>query len=85
MNKSPTSPLPALAPTATYAEAYATLAAIAERLRSTGTTATIDTLASDLREARAAHAVCRDRLAAIRREIDAEITAVRADETTAVA
>lgn len=73
----------ALKPTATYAEAYAVLSGIAERLRATGSTASIDRLAADLRTARAAHAVCRDRLAAIRREIDQEVAAAQADEATA--
>ena len=72
-----------LKPTATYAEAYATLSAIAERLRATGSTAGIDRLAADLRAARAAHAVCRDRLAAIRAEIDLEVAAAQTDGAVA--
>ena len=71
-----------LQPTASYAEAYAVLSGIAERLRATGATANIDRLAADLRAARAAHAVCRDRLAAIRREIDVEVAAAQADGVT---
>ncbi|MDX7952943.1 hypothetical protein P7D22_17400 [Lichenihabitans sp. Uapishka_5] len=69
--------------TATYAEAYATLSSIAERLRATGSTASIDRLAADLRAARSAHAVCRDRLAAIRAEIDQEVAAAQVDEAVA--
>ena len=61
------------APAATYASAYAALAAIAERLRGGGTASTIDTLAEDVR-ARHHYGVCRSRLAAIRAEIDAELT-----------
>ena len=71
-----------LPPTASYAEAYAVLSGIAERLRVTGSTANIDRLAADLRTARAAHAVCRDRLAAIRREIDVEVAAAQAEGVT---
>lgn len=63
-------------PAATYASAYAALAAIAERLRGAGTASTIDTLAEDVRTARYNYEVCRSRLAAIRAEIDAELTAV---------
>ncbi len=63
------------APAATYAAAYAALAAIAERLRGAGTAATIDTLAEDVRAARRHYDVCRSRLAAIRAEIDAELDA----------
>ena len=65
--------------TATYAEAYAQLNAIAERLR-TGTAASVDTLVEDVRAARRAHAVCRDRLAAVRAEIDVEIAAASGED-----
>ncbi len=60
-------------PVTTYAAAYAALAAIAERLKGAGTAASIDTLAEDVRAARAAYAACRTRLDAIRAEIDAEL------------
>ena len=62
-----------LLPTATYAEAYARLSAIADRLRGSGGAADVDTLAQDIREARAAHAVCRSRLEAVREQIEAEL------------
>ena len=39
-------------PTVTYAAAYATLASIAERLKGPCTAASLDTLASDVYEAR---------------------------------
>ena len=74
--KPPAPPTPtAVAPpsTASYAGAYAQLAAIAERLKTAGTATSIDTLVQDVRAARTAHAVCRDRLAAVRAEIDAEL------------
>ena len=67
------------APTATYADAYARLARLAEKLKGNGVaTASIDSLVDDVRAARAAHAQCRERLAAIRAEIDAEIAAAEA-------
>ncbi len=70
------------APANTYAAAYATLGAIADRLKGASTAATIDTLAEDVRAARQAYAVCRSRLDAIRAEIDQEIAAVEADAET---
>ena len=69
-----------LTPTLTYAAAYAKLAAIAERLRATGSAASIDTLVDDTREARSLHAICRDRIDAVRREFDAEMAGVAPDE-----
>ena len=60
-------------PTVTYAAAYATLASIAERLKGPGTAASLDTLASDVYEARRCYQEARDRLDAIRIEIDAEL------------
>ena len=60
-------------PTVTYAAAYATLASIAERLKGAGTAASLDTLASDVSEARKCYQGARDRLDAIRAEIDAEL------------
>ena len=64
----------AVEPTSTYAAAYAELAEIVERLRGNGSTS-IDSLVDSVRRARAAHGVCRARLAAVRAEIDAEIAA----------
>ncbi|MDX7953468.1 hypothetical protein P7D22_20085 [Lichenihabitans sp. Uapishka_5] len=58
--------------TATYAEAYAKLAAIAAKLKAPVAATSIDTLAQDVRDARAAHAICKSRLAAIRGEIENE-------------
>ena len=69
---------PRLLRTATYAEAYAKLSAIAERLKGAGS-ADIDTLAREVREARAAHAVCRARLDAVRAEIEAELAGSAGD------
>lgn len=68
------------ASTDTYAASYAKLAAIAERLRAGGGATSVDTLVEDVRAARAAHDVCRARLAAVRREIDAEVAAAEGDE-----
>ena len=59
--------------TVTYAAAYATLASIAERLKGAGTAASLDTLASDVSEARKCYQAARSRLDAIRSEIDAEL------------
>ena len=71
-----------LEPTASYATAYANLTAIAERLKGAGTAVSIDTLVQDVRAARMAHAVCRDRLAAVRAEVDAELALAEPSETT---
>ena len=68
------------AATDTYAASYAKLSAIAERLRSGGSATSVDTLVEDVRAARAAHDVCRARLDAVRREIDAEVAATEAVE-----
>lgn len=62
----------------TYASAYARLTAIAERLKAAASAATVDTLVDDLRAARAAYAVCKDRLDNIRREVDLEVEAADA-------
>lgn len=67
------------AATETYAGAYARLNAIAERLKSAGAATGIDTLADDVRAARAAYATCARRLAAVRAEIDAELAAAAAE------
>ena len=71
--KTITTPAITLKPTDTYAAAYATLASIAERLKGPGTAASLDTLASDVSEARRCYQNARDRLDAIRIEIDAEL------------
>jgi exonuclease VII small subunit len=55
-----------------YAENYAILKGIAEKLRNAGP-ANIDTLIEDFRRARTAYGFCRERLDAIRDEIEAEI------------
>jgi hypothetical protein len=69
-----------LAPTATYAAAYARLAEIAGRLRGPASAMSIDSLAADVRAAREAHDACRARLSAIRAEIEAEVAAIEADQ-----
>ena len=56
----------------TYAEAYGTLKAIAERFRNGGP-ADIDGLVEAFRTAREAYNVCRERLEQIRREIEQEL------------
>ena len=79
----PASAAGAPAATETYAAAYARLAAIAERLRAGGAATSVDTLVEDVRAARAAYELCRNRLDAVRREIDAEVAAadtVEADQ-----
>ena len=73
--KTTTTTATAAKPAISYAAAYATLAAIADRLKGAGTAAGIDTLAEDVRAARLAYAACRGRLDAIRAEIDAELAA----------
>ena len=66
--------------TITYAAAYAKLSAIAEKLRATGSAATVDTLVDDIRAARAAHAICKSRIAAVMKEFEAEVAGVEEDE-----
>ena len=56
----------------TYAENYATLKRIANRFR-VGGPGDIDSLVESFREARGAYTACRERLIAIKDEIDAEI------------
>ena len=63
------------AATETYASAYARLSAIADKLRSGGQAAGVGEIVDQLRAARAAHATCKARLDAIRREVDAELEA----------
>ncbi len=63
------------ATTETYAAAYNRLAACAEKLKGAGATANLDGIVDVLREARAAHSICKARLDAIRREVDAEVEA----------
>ena len=79
MTKSMTTGSNAAATTETYAAAYARLASIAERLRAGGAAVSVDTLVEDVRAARAAHEVCRARLDAVRREIDAEVAAAESE------
>lgn len=64
-----------------YAEAYAVLKAIADKFR-TGGPADIDGLAEAFRTARAAYAVCRERLDEIRREIEDDIHRDGGDKPT---
>lgn len=71
-----TAALPAA--TKTYAAAYAELSSIADKLRIGGQAAGVDEIVDLLKAARAAHAICRDRLAAIRREVDLELEATEA-------
>lgn len=73
MKTSTANPIPAT--TETYASAYARLASIAEKLKAPGATANIDNIVEDLRNARLAYRVCKERLDLIRREVDLEIEA----------
>ncbi len=66
------------ASTETYASAYARLSQIADRLKTAGTSANVDSIVEDLRAARLAYATCKSRLESIRREVEAEVEA--ADE-----
>jgi exonuclease VII small subunit len=59
-----------------YAENYAILHDVAERLRSGGPD-DIDSLVADFRRAMQAYGVCRDRLESIRREIDADVDRIK--------
>ena len=59
-----------------YAENYAILHDVAERLRIGGPD-DIDSLVVDFRRAMQAYGVCRDRLETIRREIDAEVDRIK--------
>ena len=68
-------------PTGTYASAYARFASIAERLKTAGAATSVDTLVEDVRAVRAAHALCRARLAGVRAEIEAELTSAGENET----
>ena len=63
------------ASTESYASAYSRLSAIAEKLKGAGATADLDEVVTLLREARAAHAICKSRLEIVRREVDAEVEA----------
>ena len=56
-----------------YAEAYAALADVAQRLKGPSTAASLDTLAQDVALARRMFGIARSRLDAIRAEIDAEL------------
>lgn len=59
-----------------YAENYAILHEVAERLR-TGGPDDIDSLVADFRRAMQAYRVCHERLVTIRREIDAEVDRIK--------
>lgn len=61
--------------TETYAAAYARLSQIAEKLKTSGASANVDSIVEDLRAARLAYSICKSRLDAIRREVDAEVEA----------
>jgi exonuclease VII small subunit len=56
----------------TYSEAYATLKAVADRLRNGGP-ADVDGLVEAFRTAKQAYLTCRERLEQIRREIEDEL------------
>ncbi len=66
------------ATTETYAAAYAALTQIADKLRTGGQAAGVDEIVDLLKAARAAHAICRERLDAVRREVDVELEAAEA-------
>lgn len=78
-----TTPAAAPAGTDTYTQAQAALAAIAERLRTASPTTGVDTLLADVRTARRLHGQLKDRLEAVRREIEAEVAATDADPAAA--
>ncbi|MBM0204253.1 exodeoxyribonuclease VII small subunit [Micromonospora sp. STR1s_5] len=61
--------------TTTYSENYAILKRIADQFREGGPE-DIDTLVESFKEARAAYKACRERLIAIKDEIEAEIRTV---------
>jgi exonuclease VII small subunit len=60
-----------------YAENYAILHEVADRLRNGGPD-DMDSLVSDFRRAMAAYKTCHERLETIRREIDAEVDRIKA-------
>jgi hypothetical protein len=64
-----------------YAENYAMLKAIADRFRAGGP-ADIDTLVESFRTAQGAYDACRDRLDAIRTELDQEKDRTRREDST---
>ena len=59
-----------------YADNYAVLHEVAERLRRGGPE-DIDSLVMDFRRAMAAYKICHERLETIRREIDAEVDRIK--------
>ncbi len=65
-----------LQPTTTYAAAYAKVAAMAEKLRASGSATTVDTHIDDIRAARAAHSMCKSRLETVMKQFDAEVAGV---------
>ena len=60
----------ALPATATFAEAYARLSAIATKLKGPGSATSIDSLVQDVRDAKEAYASCKARLEVIRTEVE---------------
>lgn len=72
---------PQIASSRLYAENYAVLHEVAERLRNGGPE-DIDGLVADFRRAMQAYKVCHDRLETIRREIDAEVDRIKAAPET---
>ena len=60
----------AFPPTATFAEAYARLSAIANRLKGPGSATSIDSLFQDVRDAKEAYGLCKARLQVIRTEVE---------------
>ncbi len=69
-------PNPPIASSRLYAENYAVLHQVAERLRNGGPE-DIDSLVADFRRAMQAYQVCHERLETIRREIDAEVDRIQ--------
>ena len=72
-------PSTSLPTTETYAAAYGRLNQIAERLKASAVTS-VDSLVADVKEARAAYAICKARLDAVKCEIDVELAAAQAEE-----
>ena len=66
----------AVASTRQYADAYRILLEVAERLRNGGPE-DVDTLLEDFRRGMDAYRFCRDRLDAIRAEIDGEVARLK--------
>jgi exonuclease VII small subunit len=73
LEQKPKSPI---ASSRVYAENYAILHEVADRLRNGGPD-DIDSLVFDFRRAMAAYKACHERLETIRREIDAEVDRIK--------